>query len=198
MLLIYLSCVWIIGILLGSKFGIAPVWLLLSLLPLPSIMFFRRRKKPIIVLSLLILVFLGGIIRYHSVLPVIDENHIRFYNERGTVELKGTVNTAPDVRDKTTHIYLSVTEIRDGSVRKEVEGQVLLFVPRYPAYDYGDELLVSGELVTPRSIDDFDYRGYLANQGIYSTMFYPEIEVQDTGKGFPPLSWIYSLRERLS
>ena len=41
-------------------------------------------------------------------------------------------------------------------------------------------------------------RGYLANQGIYSTMLSPKIEVTATGKGFRPLAWVYSLRNRLS
>ena len=81
---------------------------------------------------------------------------------------------------------------------KKVNGTVLLFVPRLPAYNYGDELLVKGKLATPQAIDDFDYRGYLANQGIYSTMLSPKISVTDTGKGFRPLAWVFALRNRLS
>ena len=70
---------------------------------------------------------------------------------------------------------------------------------RYPEYNYGDELLINGKLETPEAFDDFDYRGYLANQGIYSTMLFPEVEVLDTGKGFPPpMAWVYSFRDRLS
>ncbi|MBI3040916.1 MAG: DNA internalization-related competence protein ComEC/Rec2, partial [Chloroflexi bacterium] len=38
----------------------------------------------------------------------------------------------------------------------------------------------------------------LSHQGIYSTMLYPEIEVLETGAGFKPLEWVYSLRNRLS
>jgi len=71
-------------------------------------------------------------------------------------------------------------------------------VPRYPEHSYGDELLVKGKVETPQAIDDFDYPGYLANQGIYSTMLSPKIAITATAKGFPPLVWIYSLRNRLS
>jgi competence protein ComEC len=59
-------------------------------------------------------------------------------------------------------------------------------------------LQVKGKLQTPQAIDDFDYKGYLANQGIYATMFSPQITVTDMGKGFRPFGWVYSLRNRLS
>ena len=46
----------------------------------------------------------------------------------------------------------------------------LLFVPRYPEYEYGDVLRVTGKLETPTQLGDFDYKGYLEHQGIYATM----------------------------
>ena len=69
MLLIYLSCGWITGIPLGTKLSIHPLWLLISLLPLPFIFFFRQRNKLFITIALLILAVLGGIVRYQSSLP---------------------------------------------------------------------------------------------------------------------------------
>jgi len=198
LLLIYLSCVWITGILLGAKLSIAPVWLAASFLPLPFIFFFRQRKKLLITITLLVLALLGGIIRYQSSLPTVDENCVQYYNDKSVVELKGVISQAPDVRDKSTHIFLSHIVINTADGWKNINGQALLFVPRYPAYNYGDELLVNGKLETPQAIDDFDYPGYLANQGIYSTMLSPKIEVTAIGKGFLPLAWVYSLRNRLS
>ena len=199
MLLIYLSCAWITGILLGTKLSIHPLWLVISLLPLPFIFFFRQRKKLLITITLLFLALLGGIIRYQSNQPIAEgENYVQYYNDKTAVELKGVVSQAPDVRDKSTHIYLSHIAINSVDGWKSLDGQVLLFVPRYPLYNYGDELLVNGKLETPQPIDDFDYPGYLANQGIYSTMLSPKIEVTATGKGFRPLAWVYSLRNRLS
>ncbi len=140
----------------------------------------------------------GGMVRYQAGLPEVNENYVQFYNDKNVVELRGIISQAPDVRDKTTHIYLSHLEIKITDTWKKVNGTALLFVPRFPAYNYGDELLVKGKLETPQAIDDFDYRGYLANQGIYSTMLSPKITVTDTGKGFRPLAWVYALRNRLS
>ncbi|GAI52241.1 unnamed protein product, partial [marine sediment metagenome] len=108
------------------------------------------------------------------------------------------VKTDPEVRDKTTHIRLSAIEIKRDNGWQEVSGDALLFVPRYPTYEYGDVLQVTGKLETPPKLDDFDYKGYLAHQGIYSTMLYPEIEISERGKGIKPLEWVYSLRNGLS
>jgi competence protein ComEC len=107
LLLIYLSCAWIIGILLCAKLSIPAIWLAVSLLPLPFVFVFSRHKKFIITSALLIPAILGGLILYQSSLPVINENHLQFYNDQGALELKGIVSQAPDVRDKSTHIYLS-------------------------------------------------------------------------------------------
>ena len=165
---------------------------------MPFIFFFRQRKKLLITFTLLILAVLGGMVRYQSSLPTVDENYVQYYHDQAAVELKGVISQAPDVRDKSTHIFLSHIVINTADGWKNINGQALLFVPRYPAYNYGDELLINGKLETPQAIDDFDYPGYLANQGIYSTMLSPKIEVTATGKGFRPLAWVYSLRNRLS
>lgn len=72
---------------------------------------------------------------------------------------------------------MSASAINSNDDWRTVSGTVLLFIPRYPSYSYGDELMVTGELETPPQLDDFDYLGYLAHQGIYTTMLYPEVEV---------------------
>jgi len=194
--LIYLSCAWVVGILLGAKFNLPLVLVLTGLIPLP-LLFLRQHKKLIILSSLCLIALFGGAFYYQSSLPSDDESSLQFYNDE-TVEIKGMVNTDPEVREKTTHLYLSAIEIKLDTGWQEVSGTALLFVPRYPSYDYGDVLLVTGGLETPPQLNDFDYKGYLAHQGIYSTMLYPEIEILEMGKGFKPLEWVYSLRNRLS
>ena len=102
MLLIYLSCAWITGILLGTKLSIHPLWLAISLLPLPLIFLFRQRKKFFITVSLLTLAVLGGMIRYQSSLPVAEgENYVQYYNDQTAVELKGVISQAPELTTET-------------------------------------------------------------------------------------------------
>ncbi len=198
MLLISLSCAWVAGIFLGPEFNLPFILIFTGLIPLPLLLITRNHRKLIILISLCLIALFGGAFYSQSRLPIIDENCLQFYNDQETVEIRGIVDRDPEIGDKTSHLYLSATEIKVDKEWQEIEGVALLFVPRYSTYSYGDVLLVTGELETPLQLDDFDYKDYLAHQGIYSTMLYPEIEILETGKGFKPLGWIYSLRNRLS
>ncbi len=197
MALIYLSGAWVAGIFLGSKFAPHPALILIGLIPLPLLFFFSHRRKVIILSAVCLIAFFGGAFCYQASLPPQDQSHLQFYNSQ-EVEIRGMVSGAPEVRDEVTHIRLSASAIKIGDEWQELSGDALLFVPRYPAYEYGDVLLVRGRPETPTQLDDFDYQGYLAHQGIYSTMSYPEVEILETGQGFKPLAWLYSLRDSLS
>jgi competence protein ComEC len=136
--------------------------------------------------------------RLQSSLPVVNEQHIQFYNDNGIVEFEGMVCTEPETGGTTYTLQLSASEIQIDDTEKEISGKALIRVPRYQEYHYGDILKITGKPETPPQFADFDYKAYLARQGIYSIINYPEIEIMDTGKGFKPLAWIYSLRNRLS
>ncbi|MBI4180356.1 MAG: DNA internalization-related competence protein ComEC/Rec2 [Chloroflexi bacterium] len=198
MSLIYLSCAWVAGIFLGAKFNIPLTLVFSGLIPLPLLFFTRQHRKAIILVSLCLVTLFGGAFYFQLSLPRADEQNLQFYNDRGVVEIKGTVDRDPEPGDKTTHLQLSAREIRLAGEWSEVSGTALLFVPRYPTYNYGDVLLVKGGLNKPPQLGDFNYEQYLANQEIYSTMLYPEVAILDRGEGFKPLEWVYSLRNHLS
>ncbi len=203
MSLIYLSCAWVAGIFLGSIFleyelNLPLVFVFIGLIPLPLLFLARQHRKLIILTSLCLIALFSGALYFQSSRPIVDESRLQFYNDQGIVEIKGLVARDPELGDKTTQLRLSAENITLGEESHNVTGSALLFVPRYPSYEYGDVLLVTGKLETPPQLDGFDYKGYLANQEIYSTMLYPEITVLETGQGFKPLEWIYSLRNRLS
>jgi competence protein ComEC len=191
--LIYLSGAWVAGIYLGSRFALPLALILLGLLPLMLLFFSPKKRKLMILTAVCLTAFLGGALVYQASLPPNDVSHIKFYNGQ-EVEIEGMVSADPEIRDTSTHIQLSASQING----EEVSGEVLFFVPRYPQYDYGDVLRVKGKLETPPQLDEFDYKGYLENQRIYSTMLYPDIEVLETGEGLAPLKWVYSLRNSLS
>jgi len=198
MWLLYISCAWVAGIFLGSKVGLPLLALSLGLLPFLFIPLFHDSKKTLIVIGLCLLALLGGGLRFPSSLSQIDEHSLCFYNDKGTVEIQGMIIEEPDTRSRSCLLKLSASETNIGGEGKEVSGVALIQVPRYPTYYYGDILQVTGKLETPLPFDDFDYKNYLARQGIYSVIYYPKIEILDRGKGFPPLQWLYSFRERLS
>lgn len=196
--LIYLSCAWVAGIFLGSNINLPLAFILTGLIPLPLLFFLRQHRKIITLTSLGLITLFAAAAYAYANLQIITENDLRFYNDHGIVEIRGTVNEDPDVRDKNTRLNLSTTKIKLDKGWQAIEGTALLFTTRYPVYQYGDVLLVTGELETPPQLDDFDYKGYLAHQGIYSTMLYPGIEIQERGKGFKPLEWVYSIRNHFS
>jgi competence protein ComEC len=196
--LIYLSCAWVAGIFAGASVALHPAIVFIGLIPLPLLFWFRRQRRAIILTSLCVIAFLGGAIYFQSGRPANDETSLQFYNERGTVEIKGVVDTEPEVRDRVSHLRLAAGEIKLNGGWQSVSGTVLMFVPRYPAYEYGDQIRVTGYLETPPQLDDFDYRSYLAHQGIHSTMLYPDIEKLSGGRGSRPQQLLYALRSRLS
>jgi len=201
--LISFSGAWVAGIFLGSRLALPFALIFIGLAPLPLLFFFPQRRRLIIIAAVCLIAFFGGALCYQASLPPDDESHIKFYNGR-EVEIEGMVSADPEVRDSSTHIQLSVSAIDpENEGWREVGGDVLLFVPRYPEYEYGDVLRVSGKLEAPTQLGDFDYQGYLEHQGIYATMrLYSsedgDIEILAKGRGVKPLEWIYSLRKSMS
>jgi competence protein ComEC len=198
MILIYLSSLWLVGTYVGTILNLPPLFCLFGLVPLLGLFFTRRNRKAIILASLGIFLFVGAAVYTYASLYNVDENNIRFFNDTGAVELKGVISQAPDIRDNSTMLTLDAQEIGPGDAWQKVSGKVLVTVYRYPEYQYGDLVNVSGELQTPLSFDDFDYKGYLEHQGIYAIMYFPKVDVLESGHGVTPLAWIYNLRANLA
>ena len=56
-----------------------------------------------------------------------------------------------------------------------VKGEILVWVPCYPVYMYGDELKIEGKLETPPAFDGFSYRDYPARRRIHGMVGWPKI-----------------------
>jgi competence protein ComEC len=198
MWLLYVSCAWVAGVFLGSKIGLPWPALFIGLIPFVFVPFLPSSRKTLMIAGMCLLALLGGGLRFPSSLPPLDEHSLQFYNGNGITEIQGMVAEEPDIRDRSCLLTFSASEIIVNGERKEVSGTALVQIPRYPAYRYGDVLDVTGELETPEPFDSFDYKTYLARQGIYSVIYYPKVELLGRGEGIKPLQWIYSLRERLA
>ena len=198
MWLLYVSCAWVAGIFLGSKISPPLLALAFGLIPFALIPFLPGSRKTLIVAGLCLFALLSGGLHFPSSLPPVDEHSLCFYNDTGIVEIQGMVAEEPDIRDRYSLLTFSASEIIVNGEKEEVSRTALIRVPRYPTYHYGDVLKITGKLETPLQFEDFDYKSYLARQGIYSVIYYPGVELLDRGQGLKPLQWIYSLRERLS
>lgn len=197
MALAAISLAWAAGVFLGSRFNVSELVLLIALAPLP-LLIFRRMRGIALLSSLCLLALVGGALYYQTALPPDDIAQVSHYNDSGRVTLRGVVSLDPDVQDKTTRLKLAAKSVEINGELKTVSGMVMLYVPHYPEYAYGDLLEVTGKLETPKNFADFDYQGYLAKQSVYSTMFYPDIKLDSVGHGLALLDWIYGLRHKLA
>lgn len=110
-----------------------------------------------------------------------------------TVTLRGWVAAPPDVRATYTQLTLQATGAVGSEGARPVHGRVLLQVPHYPAYEYGDELRVTGALEEPPVLEGFDYRAYLAARGIPSLVRRAEV----VPEGRRPGAWVALVRRAL-
>jgi competence protein ComEC len=198
MWLLYASCAWVAGMLLGSRIDLPFFVLVLGLLPFALIPLAPARRGALVAAGLCLLALLSGVLRFPSDPASPNQHSLAFYNDAGVVEVQGMVEEPPDVRDRFCLLTFSASSIALDDEHHEVSGTALIRVPRYLVYGYGDMLIVTGRLETPPTLEDFDYAGYLADRGIHSIMYYSDIEILERDAGLSPLRWIHSLRQGLS
>jgi len=140
---------------------------------------------------------LFGMWRYQVAIPKIDESQIQFYNDKEEISFRGRIIGEPDARQDQIKLKVKSQKLKvhklnasekeldiDNSERwLDVRGNVLVTVPRYPEYNYGDELEVKCKLKTPLEFEDFSYKNYLARFNIYSVCYKPQVKLlsQDHG-----------------
>jgi len=193
--LLYLGSAWLAGIWLAS-FLFPPRWalgvaLFLSLISL--LLGWREARLRVINLCLLFL-FLGAF-RYLLALPHFDETALAYYNGH-TVTLEGVVVGEPDLRDRWVKLRVEAKRLKVEGEWREVQGLALVHTYRYPGYSYGDLLQIEGELETPPEFESFSYKDYLARQGIYTLLRYPQIDRLAQGQGNPFYAALYGLKDR--
>jgi len=89
----------------------------------------------------------------------------------------GYISAEPDVREFNTRLVVSINNSHE---------RVLITLPHYPEYSYGDYMYVSGELELPSVFETdsgrmFHYDTFLKKDKIYYTMKYPEINLLSSG-----------------
>ena len=155
MILIYLGTAWLAGILVGSLLHLPSAFVgLLTLLPLAGLLFWRKDQR-VRLISACFLSLLLGTLRFNASIPPqsFDEGHLAHYNDQGWGKIEGIVSGEPDVRDTYTNLRVAVAKIEVDGQEHGVRGTVLVRAPRYPQYDYGDELEIEGLLEAPPELE---------------------------------------------
>jgi competence protein ComEC len=151
------------------------------------------------ILSLMIVSLSLGAIRFQVSQPVVNPSFIAYYNDQSTEYIiDGTLVEPPDVRDTYTNLRINVNDLHPVGEETSipVSGHLLARVSANTDFKYGDLIRLKGYIVTPSENEDFSYRDYLANQGIYSTMSYPSTSLIQHGLGNPLKTALYAFRQR--
>ncbi len=139
---------------------------------------------------LLFVTALGGI-RYES--PWLARASATTWHlvNQGEVVVQGFVAEDPRWSEAGQRVVLTTEAARAGSSSPavRVRGRLLLVLPPYPVYHYGQRLVVQGRVRDPptaRRPNAFDYRDYLARQHIFALMQDdPQVQVLPGTRGSP-------------
>lgn len=173
-------CLAFIGGVFGQSLLSIPqlVWLGILILGIMLAAIFWPRQggsKKIAVVGFCLIILAGGAWRFSQATG--QENSIKQFNEQGRIVLKGIVSQEPDVRSSNIRYIVEAQNYELNGQQFEASGFLMLVAGKYPQYQYGDQIEITGKLQTPQSIDDFDYQKYLAKDEIYSVIYYPEIKL---------------------
>ena len=134
-----------------------------------------------------------GVFRYGHAQPLAGPGFVGSISGQ-EVTLHGTVISEPDVR--ISNAKLTIGGLR--SVRGQVLwGKVLLTIPLYPEFRFGDVVRVQCQLDHPEPFDGFAYDRYLARSDIFAVCYYPTVTVVEQGRGDPVRSAIFTFKARL-
>lgn len=151
-------------------------------------------------LFVLLLAVASGGLRYHLRQPDLsDPRQIAYYNDDEILyQVEGLLRSPPELSDRRAVLRLQaerLTAIEQG-LAIPVSGLLLATTWEPQDWHYGDRLRLQGYLETPETGEMFDYRRYLAQQGIYSTMQAESIEWLASHQGNLFWAWLYALKER--
>lgn len=187
---------FLLGVFIRSLFDLPELLKLgILILGIMLVALFWARDWRLVVVGFCLMVLLAGVWR----LDLAERpSVVQTFNDQGKIVLTGVVSNEPDVRSdnirykiivKKVVVFSSVTTGSD-------LGKILLVAKKYPAWRYGDQLSVTGELKTPSVSEDFDYQKYLAKDDIYSVIYYPEIKFEASGQGNWLKGWLFFIKNK--
>lgn len=177
------------GILLGEfGFGISVVALLFLVALVVSAILYKERKVSKIIFVIGICMFLGNL-RF----AVSNTEPDKFFanNVGNQVSFEAVIQNEPDVRDTSTRYTVSP---------QDSNSKILLVANRYPQFEYGDKIKVTGKLDLPKNFKseigtEFDYISYLAKDDIHFLIYQPQIGKVGESAGITKLfASLYSIK----
>jgi competence protein ComEC len=150
-------------------------------------------------LPLLVLVVAAGAARYQLSQPRLSPDLVTWYNDLpGEYVVEGVLVEPPDVRDQYINLRVEIDRLHlvGETLFTPTKGLLLAQVPPGDDWRYGDRLRLTGRLQTPFETEDFSYRDYLANQGVYTLMPRAAANLVWHNQGNWFMALVYGLRQR--
>ncbi len=159
---------------------------------------FGWRNKRIRLVGLLLLCFALGGWRYVAAqVPTTPHSIWRLAGQRNLV-VQGVVQGDPKRTETGQQVILGTELARVAGQTAPAEGLLLVQLPPYPHYHYGQRLAVLGDIEEPRSAErpgEFDYRDYLARKRIFVMMRDPLVQTLADDAGNPLLRTLFDARD---
>ncbi len=124
---------------------------------------------------------------------------IAYYNDsEQEVRVIGMINKPPQVQDNRVSLRIDAESVQSygESVFTPVRGVLVVQASNVENWRYGDRIMLRGDLETPPEFEDFSYRAYLAQQGVYSYMRNAWAYRISSGGGNIILRTIYAYKEK--
>ena len=175
---------FVFGIIFGIKELISFGGILILLLILGVIFLVGFRKMLIAVLCIS---FVFGFLR----VSVVNKDSVleKFVGKK--VELEVLIIEEPDVREKFQHVVVEEINSKEN---------IRITLSRFKDIKYGDTLKLRGKLELPENFENengitFDYVNYLGKSEIYTTMFFPEMEMLESVQASKTKHYLFEIKE---
>jgi len=184
--ILFYFCLSFIGGIFFSSFFKFPFFFLLSFLIFAIILISIFPKfQNILVLGFCILFFVFGIFRYQNYLSKIKNQEIKNFIGK-EISILGLVDDEPKIKEKSILFPL-----------KTEKGKILIRAKRYPEFEYGEKVKITGILKEPEAKDSFNWKNYLLKDGILVEMDFPKIEKTGENFGNPIKKFSIFLKRRI-
>jgi competence protein ComEC len=197
-ILVLLAIAWISGIIATDVLAITSRPLLSAALAGLLLSAAAWRTRWMRLLGLVVLCAALGGLRYQAAQIPSTPHSVWLLIGQGDVTLQGMITADPKRTEEGQQVIVQTQFVLIQDEVRQVEGLVLVKLPPYPQYHYGQQVSVSGKLQQPRAAErpgEFDYRAYLARKGIFTLMKEPLIQVLPGEGGNPWLKSLLAFRD---
>jgi len=110
-------------------------------------------------------------------------------------EFDGVVVSEPT--QKHSYQNLEIRLLRGSDTELEIPGNILIKVEKFQKFRVGDVCKISGTFAEPENSENFDYKKFLKNRGIYFLMEYPKVECKNFNKKYFLRRWLVDLKQKI-